>query len=59
MRATTFEEAWKSGEIDDSFIESYMCPICPWTLGEIGRDADSVCEGSYCEEAFEECIYGA
>lgn len=30
-----------------------LCDFCPWKNGEIDHGCDSLCEGSYCEEAYE------
>lgn len=30
-----------------------ICNFCPWENGEINHACDSLCEGSYCEEAYE------
>lgn len=30
-----------------------ICNFCPWKNGEIDHTCDSLCEGSYCEEAYE------
>lgn len=28
-----------------------LCDFCPWKNGEVSHRCDSVCEGSYCDEA--------
>lgn len=30
-----------------------LCDYCPWKNGEIDHLCDSLCEGSYCDEALE------
>lgn len=30
-----------------------LCDFCPWKNGEIDHGCDSLCEGSYCEEAYD------
>ena len=30
-----------------------LCAFCPWKNGEIDHQIDSLCEGIYCDEAFE------
>ena len=30
-----------------------LCDFCPWKNGEIDHKCDSLCEGMYCDEAFE------
>lgn len=30
-----------------------LCDYCPWKKGEIDHLCDSLCEGSYCDEALE------
>jgi hypothetical protein len=30
-----------------------LCNYCPWKNGEIDHQCDSLCEGTYCDDAFE------
>jgi len=30
-----------------------LCAFCPWKNAEIDHQCDSLCEGVYCDEAFE------
>lgn len=30
-----------------------LCEFCPWRKGEIDHTFDSLCEGSYCDDAFD------
>jgi hypothetical protein len=30
-----------------------LCEFCPWRKGEIDHTFDSLCEGSYCDYAFD------
>lgn len=30
-----------------------LCDYCLWRAGEIGHTSDSLCEGIYCDDAFE------
>lgn len=30
-----------------------LCHYCPWENGEIEHQYDSLCEGVYCDDAFE------
>ena len=30
-----------------------LCEFCPWRKGEIDHTFDSICEGSYCDDAFD------
>jgi hypothetical protein len=30
-----------------------LCEYCDWTNGEISHRCDSVCEGSYCDDAYD------
>lgn len=34
-----------------SDIGDDLCDFCPWKKGEVSHRCDSVCEGSYCDEA--------
>ena len=34
-----------------SDIGDDLCDFCPWKNGEISHRCDSLCEGSYCDEA--------
>lgn len=30
-----------------------LCEFCPWRKGEIDHTFNSLCEGSYCDDAFD------
>ncbi|GHU51691.1 hypothetical protein AGMMS49975_05940 [Clostridia bacterium] len=62
MKPTTFEAAWKSGEIDEGFIEDKMCPVCRKMFANeiMGREmSGSSCEGSFCDKVYDEVMEGA
>lgn len=47
-------------EIADRIAElgEELCRYCPWTNGEIDRAYLALCEGGWCEEAYERYMEG-